>query len=133
VSTVFEGFAAFGQILPAGSFLQLHTGVELPVHPQEVPRAYYLRTAVGKTFAQEGGLGRRWTPIVEILADRSLISSASTDWDVLPQMQIPVSRRMHILANVGFRLPLNNTADRQKQLMFYVLWDWVDGGLKEGW
>jgi hypothetical protein len=40
---------------------------------------------------------------------------------------------MHILGNVGFRIPVTNTADRQKQVMFYVLWDWVDGGLKEGW
>ena len=45
----------------------------------------------------------------------------------MPEIQIPISKRMHILGNVGFRIPVNNTADRPKQVMFYVLWDWVDG------
>ena len=44
-----------------------------------------------------------------------------------------MSKRMHILGNIGVRIPANNTVGRQKQVMFYVLWDWVDGGLKEGW
>jgi mono/diheme cytochrome c family protein len=133
-STVFEAFAAFGQLLPAGGFLQIHTGIELPAHPQDVPRAYYLRTAIGKAFAQERGLGRRWSPMVEVLADRDLVSGAGTNWDIVPEIQLPINKRMHILGNIGFRIPVNNnTADRQKQVMFYVLWDWVDGGLKDGW
>jgi hypothetical protein len=132
-STVFEAFGAYGQLLPAGGFLQIHTGVELPAHPDEVPRAYYFRTAIGKTFAQERGLGRRWSPMVEILADRDLVSHSSTNWDIVPEIQLPINKRMHILGNVGFRIPVTNTADRQKQVMFYLLWDWVDGGLKEGW
>jgi mono/diheme cytochrome c family protein len=132
-STVFEAFGAYGQLLPAGGFLQIHTGVELPAHPDDVPRAYYLRTAIGKTFAQERGLGRRWSPMVEVLADRDLISGSTTNWDIVPEIQLPINKRMHILGNVGFRIPVTNTADRQKQVMFYVLWDWVDGGLKEGW
>ncbi len=32
-STVFETFAAYGQLLPAGGFVQLHSGIELPAHP----------------------------------------------------------------------------------------------------
>jgi mono/diheme cytochrome c family protein len=132
-STIFEGFAAFGQLLPGSSFLQVHTGFELPAHPDDVPRAYYLRTAIGKTFSTEGGLGRRWSPMIEFIADRDLVSGATTNWDVVPEIQIPMSKRMHILGNIGFRIPANNTADRQKQVMFYVLWDWVDGGLLQGW
>jgi len=132
-STIFEGFAAFGQLLPGSSFLQVHTGFELPAHPDDVPRAYYLRTAIGKTFSTEGGLGRRWSPMIEFIADRDLVSGATTNWDVVPEIQIPMSKRMHILGSIGFRIPANNTADRQKQVMFYVLWDWVDGGLLQGW
>src|SRR4029453_1896168 len=59
-STVFEIFGAYGQLLPASAFLQIQTGIELPAHTDKLPRAYYLRTAIGKTFATEGGLGRRW-------------------------------------------------------------------------
>ena len=40
---------------------------------------------------------------------------------------------MHILGNLGFRIPANNSANRSRQLMFYVLWDWVDGSLLQGW
>src|SRR5262249_20179863 len=132
-STVFEAFGAYGQLLPLDSFLQLHTGVELPAHPDKRPRAYYLRTAIGKTFATENGLGRRWSPIVEFIADRDLVSGATTNWDIIPELQIPMSKRMHILGNVGFKFPANNTAGRPRQLLFYVLWDWADGGLLQGW
>ena len=106
---------------------------ELPAHPDDVPRAYYLRTAIGKTFSAEGGLGRRWSPMIEFLADRDLVGGAVTNWDIVPEIQIPMSKRMHILGNIGFRIPASNTAGRQKQVMFYVLWDWVDGGLLQGW
>jgi len=132
-STVFELFGAYGQLLPSSSFLQIHSGIELPAHPDKMPRAYYLRTAVGKTFATEQGLGRRWTPMAEIIADRDLVRGAATNWDVVPQVQIPLSKRLHVLGDIGFRFPVNNTGDRPRQLLFYLLWDWADGGLLEGW
>ena len=132
-STVFETFAAYGQILPRLSFLQLHTGIELPAHPDKVARAYYLRTAIGKTFAADGGHGRRWSPMMEFIADRELVTGAVTNWDVVPQIQIPLNKRMHVLASVGYRVPVNNTDGRQRQWLFYGLWDWVDGGLLQGW
>jgi mono/diheme cytochrome c family protein len=132
-STVFEMFGAYGQLLPASAFLQIQTGIELPVHTDKLPRAYFLRTAIGKTFATEGGLGRRWSPMIEAIADRDLASGASTNWDLIPQIQIPLSKRLHVLGNVGFRFPANNTADRPRQFMFYLLWDWFDGSLLEGW
>jgi mono/diheme cytochrome c family protein len=132
-TTVFETSAAYGQLLPSGSFLQVHTGVELPAHPDEASRVYFLRIAIGKTFAQEGGHGRRWSPIVEFIAERDLVSGGTTNWDIVPELQIPISKRMHILANVGVRIPANNSGDRPKQVLFYALWDWMDGGLTQGW
>jgi hypothetical protein len=71
--------------------------------------------------------------MAEIIADRDLVRGAATNWDVVPQVQIPLSKRLHILGDVGIRLPVNNTADRPRQVLFYVLWDWADGGLLEGW
>jgi mono/diheme cytochrome c family protein len=132
-SPVFETFAAYGQILPAYSFLQLHTGYELSTQPDRVPRAYYLHSAIGKTFRTGGGLGRWWSPMTEFIADRDLMAGARTNWDVVPEIQIPISKRMHILANVGVRVPVNNTGDRPKQFLIYLLWDYVDGTLKQGW
>ncbi len=101
--------------------------------PIKLSRVYFLRTAIGKTFSQEGGLGRRWSPIVEFIAERDLVSGGTTNWDIVPELQIPLSKRMHILGSVGLRIPANNTGDRQKQVLFYVLWDWMDGGLTQGW
>jgi mono/diheme cytochrome c family protein len=131
--TTFETFAAFGQILPGRSFIQVQTGAELPTDSDKATRTGFFRTAVGKTFAQNQSFGRIWTPMVEFLSDRDLVSGAKTDWDIVPQMQVSLSKRQHILASVGIRTPMNNTIGRPTQLMFYVLWDWFDGGLKEGW
>jgi hypothetical protein len=111
----------------------MQTGVELPVHTNRKPRAFFLRTALGKTLSTEGGLGRRWSPMAEFVADREFTSGARTNWDIVPQIQIPIAKRMHILASVGVRLPINNTAGRSRQFLFYVLWDYGDGGLKDGW
>ena len=39
----------------------------------------------------------------------------------------------HVRANIGVRVPVTNTVDRPVQVVFYLLWDWFDGGLLEGW
>ena len=49
--------------------------------------------------------------MVEFIADRDLVSGATTNWDVVPEIQIPISKRMHILGSVGFRIPVNNTGE----------------------
>ena len=71
--------------------------------------------------------------MVEFIAERDLVSGGTTTWDIVPELQIPLSKRMHILGSVGLRIPANHTGDRQKQVLFYVLWDWMDGGLTQGW
>jgi len=88
---------------------------------------------VGQSFAANRGLGRLWSPMVEFLADRNLSTGAKTNWDVVPEMQVTISRRQHIRANVGVRTPMTNTTGRPVPLMFYLLWDWGDGKLTEGW
>jgi hypothetical protein len=71
--------------------------------------------------------------MVEFLAARDLVDNMKTNWDVLPQMQVTISRRQHIRGDLGVRVPVNNTAGRPIQLMLYLLWDWQDGRLNEGW
>jgi hypothetical protein len=61
------------------------------------------------------------------------MNGAKTDWDVMPEMQVTISRRQHVRGNLGYRFPVTNTAGRQQQVMFYLLWDWADGGLLSGW
>ena len=130
---VVETFAAFDQALPRDSFLQFQSGFELPVHTSVAPKAWYLHTAFGQSFSAGGGLGRTWTPMLEVIADRDLESGAKTNWDLVPQLQIPLSKRMHILGSLGVRFPVNNTVGRPVQFLYYLLWDFADGSLKEGW
>ena len=132
--TTFEVFGAFGQQLPRLSFLQVQGGAELPAHPtDEVPKAVFLRTAIGKTFAQDKGFGRAWTPMVEIVADRDLLTGAKTNWDIVPEVQVTLNRRQHIRASFGIQTPLNNTDGRSVAAVYYLLWDFFDGSLKAGW
>lgn len=131
--TLFETFGALGQALPGNSFVQVQAGMEFPTSSKNLPRATFWRTALGKSIQADRGLGRMWTPMVEFLADRDLVKGARTNWDVLPQFQVTLSKRQHIRANVGVRVPANNTAGRSTQVVFYLLWDWFDGGLREGW
>ncbi len=131
--TTFEAFAAYGQLLPAQWFLQAQAGTDQPTHSETAPRAVFWRTALGKSFRQGMGLGRLWSPMVELLADRDLETGARTNWDVLPQFQVTLSQRQHVRANIGVRVPVTNTVGRPVQVEFYLLWDWFDGGLLEGW
>jgi mono/diheme cytochrome c family protein len=131
--TTFESFAAFAQLLPALSFVQLQAGTDQPTDTSKAPRAVFWRAALGKSFRQSGGLGRMWTPMTEFVANRDFTSHAKTDWDVVPQFQVTLSQRQHVRANLGFRIPVTNTAGRPIQAVFYLLWDWFDGGLREGW
>jgi hypothetical protein len=131
--TTFETFAAFGQLLPGLSFLQFQAGGEFPTDSEKIPNAFYWRTAVGKTLLQDRGFGRSWTPMTEFLMDREFETGAKTNWDIVPQIQITLNKRQHVRINIGFRTPINNTAGRASELLFYALWDFFDGGLREGW
>jgi len=129
--TTFGIFAAYDRLLPANAFLQMQAGADLPVH--DLPGSAFFRTALGKTIITRGGFGRMWSPVVELVGDRDLTSGASTDWDVIPELQVTLNRRQHIRAAVGYRIPVNDTSVRPRQVMAYFLWDWFDGGLLEGW
>lgn len=132
-TTTFETFAAFDQLFPTNTFIQTQFGADLPRHSDIAPQSIFFNTAIGQSFTADHGLGRMWSPMFEFLAARDLVDHAKTDWDVLPQMQVTISRRQHIRVNLGVRIPVNNTPGRPIQTVFYVLWDWQDGRLNEGW
>jgi mono/diheme cytochrome c family protein len=132
-TTTFETFAAFDQLFPTNTFVQFQMGADLPHRTDIVPQSLFWRMAIGQTFIANHGLGRMWSPMVEFVADRDLEDGARTNWDIVPEMQVTISRRQHVRANIGVRSPMTNTMGRGKQVMFYVLWDWADGKLWEGW
>lgn len=129
----FETDALFGQLFPRKFFVQAELGADLPIDTAQAPQTVYARANVGKFFNSNAGLGRLWAPMFEVLTTRDLMTGMKTDLDAMPEFQVTLSRRQHVRLGVGLRIPATNTAGRQKQAMFYLLWDWQDGKLWEGW
>jgi mono/diheme cytochrome c family protein len=131
-TALFEPYIAYGQILPAGFFLQSVLGAELTFDKDKAQNEALFRNAIGWT-GQSGQFGRSWSPMLEVLVGRDLVAGEDFIFDLVPQMQVTLSKRQHIMANVGVRVPLNKRDERDAQVLFYVLWDWFDGTLYEGW
>jgi hypothetical protein len=129
--TIVEPFAMWGQIIGANGFLQLHTGIEIPTDRTRGSKEGFLRTALGYTFAQDEGFGRAWSPMTEIIVARP--EGGTSEWDVVPQMQVSLSKLQHILLSIGVRIPVNEREERKPQFLTYFLWDWFDGGLFQFW
>ena len=130
---VFEPFLSLGQRLPGDSFLHIQTGAEIPLQEKDgVEMEGFGRLAIGTTFTQSH-FGRAWSPILEVVAVRELATDAPTTLDLVPQLQVTLSRRQHIMASLGASFPTLRREGRDPKVMFYFLWDWFDGGLFEAW
>jgi len=46
---------------------------------------------------------------------------------------VSLSTRQHVQAGAGVRVPVTDRGNRSVELVFYLLWDWFDGGVLEGW
>ena len=129
-----EAYASFGQILPNDAFIQAQGGVEAPLY-EDASNEVFGRFVLGATFT-EGEWGRAWTPMVEVQARQHLESGAETHFDLVPQVQVALNTRQHVLGNIGVLLPVGGGANepaRPMRLVAYVLLDWFDGGFFEGW
>jgi mono/diheme cytochrome c family protein len=124
-------FGSYDVLLPLNTFLQFQAGGNFPRHTATTPNDVYARSAFGASFSK--GFGRQWSPMLELVADRSLRTGESTNYDLVPQFQVTLNTRQHIRADLAYRVALNNTAGRANEVMLYFLWDWFDGGLFEGW
>ncbi len=125
-------FLLFGQLMGGDSFLQAQAGARVPAHDGGSARAHG-RIVLGRSLSS-GKWGRSWTPMVELVANRVLGSrDANTSADVVPQLQIALNTRQHVLANVGLLVPVTAREGRRARFVSYVLLDWFDGGFWEGW
>jgi hypothetical protein len=132
-TTVFEPFLTAGFALPSDSFIQLQGGAELSADTEKSSHEAFYRAVVGKTFTS-GRFGRSWTPMLEILGVTEFPEDgAESQFDLLPEMQVTLNTRQHIMANFGVRFPITEAEHRDTQILFYLLWDWYDGGFFDGW
>ena len=128
----FEPALLIGQIVPGVGFVQLQGGAELSTDPAVAGHVLFWRGAVGHTFRRDG-FGRSWSPMVEILGATEIDDGVPPDWDIVPQLQVALSRRQHVRLGLGALLPLTRFEDRQIEIQAYLVWDWYDGGFAEGW
>jgi hypothetical protein len=126
-----EPFILYGQVLPADAFLHAQLLAETPLDGAGASEGA-LRFVLGKTWTQ-GRFGRAWSPMIEVLTRREFESDAAIAWDLVPQFQVTLNTRQHIMANLGVRIPVTDADVRQTQVLFYLLWDWFDGGFFDGW
>jgi hypothetical protein len=128
---VFEPFAAFGRAM-GDSFIHLLANVEFGADSDRAESEVGARAVIGRTFAHNT-FGRTWTPMLEVLASTELEDAGTITWDLVPQLQVSLSTRQHVLANFGVRVPATDASLRSTQLLFYLLWDWFDGPFFAGW
>ena len=116
--TAYEFLLAYDQLLPRSFFLMTQLGAQGPLHRHDVRTNAFWRGVVGKSLSKDKGIGRLWAPMVELVAARGLGPRAHNSYDVIPQMQVTLSKRQHIRFNAGFSIPVTNTVGRATQLMF---------------
>jgi hypothetical protein len=132
-SFAFETHALFAKLFPRDAFLQGQVFAAFPTRSSRMSDEVGLRMAFGKTFAEDTGWGRAWSPMIEVLGTQELASGAKTEWDIAPQFQVTLSRLQHVRFNAGARIPVTETEGRSTMFVFYFLWDWYDGGLLQMW
>jgi len=128
---IFEPFAAFSQSLPFDGFLHAQAGMEIPLNVRAALNEVFWRVAVGKTFT-EPRWGRAWSPMVEVLGARDMEFGEPAKWDLVPQLLVTLSRRQHVMASGGIRLPLN-VRTRSPAALGAVIWEWTQGSVFSGW
>ncbi len=130
-SVVYEPYLALGQIFAEDGFAQVQLLGEIPTD-RDLSDEVQLRTAIGWAF-ELNEHGRVFAPMVEVIGAWDLQGKDDASWDIAPQIQIPLNRRQHVRLNLAARIPLSDTSTRPTRVGGYLMWDWFDGGLFDGW
>lgn len=131
-TVVAEPFLAYSQDLRAVGFLHAQVGAELAFLPRKADPEVFWRVTYGRSFEQRH-FGRAWSPMVEVLGKAEFGEETETLWDLVPQLQVTLNQRQHVMLNAGVRIPLNHADERPVAVLVYLLWDWFDGGFFQGW
>ena len=128
-----EAFLALGRLLPGDAFLQAQAGAAVPLNADAASEGFG-RILLGRTWT-EGKWGRAWSPMLEAQVKRDFESGAAIRLDLVPQIQVSLNTRQHVLGNVGVLIPVGREDGERPplRLLAYLLLDWFDGGFFEGW
>ncbi len=129
---VIEPALAMGQVIPKVGFIQAQVGAELSTDPDRQSHALFWRAVLGRSF-RGGEFGRLWSPMIEVMGAADFGDVTEVSWDIVPQLQVALSTRQHVRLGLGPKIPITDFDARSIVAMMYVMWDWYDGGLTEGW
>jgi hypothetical protein len=134
-TVVLEPSLLWARILPRDFFLHGQLLGSFPTRGDRGNDELRLNLALGRSFAANRGFGRLWAPMLEVTTTRVFAGGGASDWecDLAPQLHLTLSRRQHVRASLGVQVPVTQTQQRPVRVLLYVLWDWRDGGLTEGW
>ena len=130
-TTIFEPHIAVGKLLPSDAFIHLQAVAEFPADPDVADSEFKWRGVLGRTWTR-GRFGRAWTPMVEVLGETEF-QGGPVNWDLVPQLQVTLNTRQHVLGNIGIMIPVSRSDTRSARLLLYIMWDWFDGGFFAGW
>jgi hypothetical protein len=60
-------------------------------------------------------------------------TDGEAEWDVVPQLQVTLTKLQHVMVAGGVRIPVNERDERHPQVLTYLLWDWFDGSFFDFW
>jgi hypothetical protein len=126
-----EPFVLAGQAIGSAGFVQAQAAIEWPVDRAKAALEGLARGVFGWSLLEDRGFGRAWTPMVEVLWARP--EDEASEWDVVPQLQVTLSKLQHVSVAGGVRLPVTQRSARRPAVITYFLWDWFDGGLFDFW
>jgi mono/diheme cytochrome c family protein len=118
-----RGFGGRGRTV-----LQARAGLSLPWDADLEPSRALYALALSQSL---GPARTSWTPAVEWVGDVEL-DGGLTRHAVWLEVSKPLTRLGHVIAATGVRLPIRPSSDSWS-LEFYLLWDFGDGSLWEGW
>lgn len=84
-------------------------------------------------------LPQRFNPGMELVASFPIDRGTGTgrksfsQLSLIPQAQIGLNKRGHVMLNLGAEVPLNDTDRYDYRAYAYLIWDFADGGLFDGW
>jgi mono/diheme cytochrome c family protein len=130
--TTFEPFVAYGRMLPFDAFVQAQGGFGLPTDTAKASREAFWRAAVGRTFYQNR-FGRQFSPMLELTGAKAFADGEPVEWDVVPEVQVSLSKLQHVRLGLGLQMPVTARDERGRTFHLYILWDWFDGPLFSGW
>jgi hypothetical protein len=125
-TTTFETFAAFDQVF-RDTFIKRNSDW-LPFHTNIAPQSLFQHHYRSKLCGSPA-----WATLVtmmEFVATRDLVTGGKTDWDLIPQMQVTISRRQHVRGVWGFAFL--DQCNREAKRSSFICCGTGDGKLTEG-